>query len=420
VGVSNAEDRRITAGMLLAADPEAWGGLVHGLPVDRSRLKRDVLERIGEKLEGPPLRLTDELALAVLTTSPNGGEPDPQSSVTDDTTAEPHSWRPLDLRAVGLEPAPRPSIGELVYAGLRHVFHGEPEAVKTWAAAVLGVEEVLAGNHIVYIDAENGAREMRERFLALGLSEDDFDRIAYIEPGEPLTKDAAVLADVERMLGELRPTLVILDSFDALLELHGLDPNSTADVSRFYRTVVDPLRATGAAIVLLDHVSKDRQTRGRWAIGSQRKIGLAEVALGFELVHPFGRGKTGLTRVVTHKDRRGWLPRPRAAELELRSDAETGAVDWTWRPASTEATGGVGFRPTRLMEKVSRFVEAHVAEEKVTRSAVEEAVEGKAQYVRAAMDCLVEEGFLEETPGPRGARHLTSVRPFREGIDDGD
>jgi hypothetical protein len=72
------------------------------------------------------------------------------------------------------------------------------------------------------------------------------------------------------------------------------------------------------------------------------------------------------------------------------------------------------------MEKVSRFVEAHVAEEKVTRAAVEKAVEGKAQFVRKAMDCLVEEGFLEETPGPHGARLLASVRPFREGADDGD
>lgn len=406
--------------MLLAADPEAWGGLVHGLPVDRSRLKRDVLERIDERPEGPPLVLTDELALRVLVTSPNGCEPEPQSSVTDDPTNEPHSWRPLNLREFGLEPAPRPTIGGLAYAGLRHVFFGEPEAVKTWGAAALAVEEVAAGNNIVYIDAENGAREMRERFLALGLSEDDLDRIAYIEPSVPLTKDAAILADVEQMLGKLRPTLVVLDSFDALLELHGLDPNSTIEVSRFYRTVVDPLRTTGAAVVVLDHVSKDKQARGRWAIGSQRKIGLAEVALGFELVHPFGRGRTGLARVVTHKDRRGWLPRPRAAELELRSDAETGAVAWTWRPASSDAKDGAVFRPTRLMEKVSRFVGAHVAEEKVTRSAVEEAVEGKAQYVREAMDRLVEEGFLEETPGPRGARHVTSIRPFREGFDDGD
>lgn len=149
------------------------------------------------------------------------------------------------------------------------------------------------------------------------------------------------------MLTHERPALVVLDSFDPLLGLHGLDPNASADVDGFYRTVVEPLRTHGSAVVLLDHVAKARDTRGRFAIGSQRKIGAAEVALGFETVTPSARGRTGLARIITHKDRLGHLPRPRAAELELRSDPDTGAVSWTLR-AAQDATGDT-FRPTNLM-----------------------------------------------------------------------
>jgi hypothetical protein len=402
------EDRLVTAAVTLARTPEAMDALRRGIPVRRDLLVADQLRVLGERPEGPDFVLAEEAAIRLEVGSDNGSK----------ETGEPHSWRPVSLQDVGREPAAQPSVGGLVYAGLRHVLVGEPESLKTWAAASLVVEALAGGRSALYVDCENGAAEMRERFLALGLSEDDLERVPYISPAEPMT-DPAVLGEVEMLLAVVEPALVVVDSFDALLELHAADPNSTVDVSRFYRTVVDPLRATGAAVVLLDHVAKDTKTRGRWAIGSQRKVGVAEVALGFELVQPFGRGRTGLAHVFTRKDRRGYLPRPRAADLELRSDEATGAVSWTWKQPAGEPAEGA-FRPTRLMEKVSRYVEAHVAEEKVPRSAVEEHVSGKRQYVREAMDRLVHEGFLEETAGPRGARLLTSLRPFREDADDGN
>jgi AAA domain len=396
------DGRMAGAAIVLAARPEAVEALMRGLPVKRELLNAERLQIIGEPASGPDFVLTEEAALRLEVGSDNGTEPT-------------HSWRPVSLRAVGSKPPERPTIGGIVYAGLRHVLMGEPETLKTWAAQVLAAEEARAGRCVLFIDAENGPGLMLERFSALGLSDDEIDQILYVQPVEPLTSDT-ILADIAALLRTLKPTLVVLDSFDALLELHALDPNSTTEVGRFYRTVVDPLRSTGAAVVLLDHVSKDKLTRGRWAIGSQRKIGVAEVALGFELVHPFARGLTGLAKVTTRKDRHGHLPRPRAAELELRSDANTGAVTWAWKPSTADESDG--FRPTRLMEKVSRYVEAHVAEEKVPRAAVEEHVSGKRAYVREAMDRLVAEGYLEETQGPRGARLLTSVHPFREADDD--
>ena len=72
------------------------------------------------------------------------------------------------------------------------------------------------------------------------------------------------------------------------------------------------------------------------------------------------------------------------------------------------------------MEKVSRYVEAHVPEERPSRTAVEEAVTGKGAYVRKAIDVLVAEGYLEETAGPRRTRFLTSLEPFREAPEDAD
>jgi len=339
----------------------------------------------------------------------NGSEPG--AAATESGQAS-HSWTPI----VG--PLPPPAIGGLLYPGRRHVVSGEPDNLKTWAMLVLEVEEIRAGHAVVHVDLEMGRVVMRERLGDLGLSDEEIDRgFVYVEPGEPLT-DPAILADVETLLAERQPSLVVFDAFTGALELHGLDPNSGVEVERFFRTVVTPFQRYGAAVALLDHVTKDKDARGRYSIASERKLGGVDVHLGFQLVHPFGRGRTGLAKVTTHKDRLGHLPRPKAAEIEFVSDAETGLISWTIRPGEN-ADDEHPFRPTTLMEKASRFVEAHVAEETPSLSATEAAVKGRRDYVRLAVEILLREDYFSESPGPRNARLLRSLKPYREADDEG-
>ena len=64
------------------------------------------------------------------------------------------------------------------------------------------------------------------------------------------------------------------------------------------------------------------------------------------------------------------------------------------------------------MVKVSRFLEQH--QEPQSRNQIEQAVGGKAQYVRIAIDALIAEGFATEFSGARGARLVRLERAFRE------
>jgi hypothetical protein len=329
--------------------------------------------------------------------------------------APPHSWTPLDLVALKADPPAPPTIAGLLYPGRRHVLSGEPETMKSWAALVFCAIELRAGRTTLVVDFEMGAAATLERLRDLGLAEEEIARFLYIAPDEPLG-DGAVLGDVRALLAEHRPSLIVVDSFTGALEIHGFDPNSGVEVERFYRTVVGPLQEHGAAVALLDHVTKDKATRARFSIGSERKLAGIDIHLGLELIRPFGRGKSGLVKIVTHKDRPGHLARPKAAELELTSDPTTGLVSWQIRPADP-ADNERPFRPTNLMEKVSLYVGAHVGE-LPSRNDVEKNVIGKGEFVRQAIDVLLAEGYLDEEEGPRNARLLRSLKPYREAEDD--
>jgi hypothetical protein len=401
----------IWAAMQLSEHPDVCAALESGLPVPRSRLRAEMLERIGEPTIGDDLVLTDEIVLRC-EVSLNG------SAAEQPDSAPVHSWTPIDLQAADDDPPPPPTIGGLVYPGRRHVVSGEPEALKSWLAAVLCVEEIRAGRPVVYADFEMGRRTMLERLRALGLTDEELGLVVYVTPDEPMT-EPAVLADVERMLAVRSPSLAVFDSLTGALALHGCDPNSGVDVERFYRSVVTPIQESGAAFFALDHLPKDRQNRGKFSIGSERKIAATDVHLGVDIVRPFGRGKSGLATIKTHKDRPGYLARPKAAQLELTSDPETGQIVWSITAA--KETGVVDgarkpFRPTCLMERVSQYLAA--CAEPPSRNRVEQDVIGNAAYIRVAMDVLVAEGYVHEIDGARNARLLRFVKLYRESEDE--
>ena len=140
----------------------------------------------------------------------------------------------------------------------------------------------------MHVDFEMFAYETRDRLREMGATDEEMDRFLHIEPETEAT---------EYMIGELvefqRPTLAIIDAAAGIFALQGLDDNSRRDAEIFAQTVIEPFRARDVATVVLDHVVKNGDNRKGFAIGSERKVGGADVHLGFEAVVPFGRGRHG-------------------------------------------------------------------------------------------------------------------------------
>ena len=202
------------------------------------------------------------------------------------------------------------------------------------------------------------------------------------------------------------------DAFTGFLVAHGLDGNVGLDVEQAWQRL-DPLRAAGIAVVLIDHVVKNERAQNGQAIGSERKGTAAYLHFDLKVMGgaKLSRGGTGRSRVGTTRDRGAYFPRPSAGELVLYSDADTGAVTWKIDPPRQE---GETFRPTGYMEKVSRYLEQHPD---AAKGAVETGVGGKAEYVRSALDLLVDEGFVSRTSGAHGALIHNAEKPYREADD---
>lgn len=86
---------------------------------------------------------------------------------------------------------------------------------------------------------------------------------------------------------------------------HGGDVNDQATL--FIRSVPKRIAAaTGAAVVLVDHVTKSQDGRGRFAIGAQAKMaGLTGAAYTLEVRAPLAPGKDGALVLRVGKDRPG-------------------------------------------------------------------------------------------------------------------
>lgn len=348
--------------------------------------------------------------------------PEPPTTVERRTAI---SWRPVPVAPLlsgGYEPA-KPSIGRrddgqgVLYPGRAHSLVGESEAGKSWLAQLFCAQELGLGNGVVYLDFEDDAGAVVNRLLTVGAPPAQIrDRFAYIAPDEPLTAPGA--ADTLReALGDLRPTLAILDGVTEALSLHGLSTNDGDDVAKFGRLLTRPITERGTAVLSLDHVTKDRESRGRYAIGAVHKLnGLSGAHLTLENVDRFGAGMAGRSRLLVGKDRPGQL---RCHALPGTGDRWWFAdftLDTTLEPDAAELHAPVArtepFRPTVLMAKVSAALAG--TPDPLSVRGVLDRVTGNAAATRTALAALVDEQYVQTTAGPRGAVLHTLIRPFQE------
>jgi len=246
----------------------------------------------------------------------------------------PSTWRFVDLTEAvkGVRSGPEPDLltradgHGLFYPGKVHTVSGESESLKTWLVLIAAKQVIDRGGHVLLIDFEDDASSVVGRLLALRCEPAAIVQFFhYVSPEEGPDAWFREL-DLPALLAP-GPRLAVLDGVTEAMTLLGLDPDrGNADVARFIKKIPRPITDAGPGTVLIDHVSKSKETRGRYALGGVHKLNVVNgAAYTVELKQDFGRGRTGRARLSIAKDRPGRVrehcPGKVAADLVLESRA---------------------------------------------------------------------------------------------------
>ncbi|MDN3226322.1 AAA family ATPase [Kocuria rhizophila] len=337
------------------------------------------------------------------------------------------SWGKIDLTDVlnGTWQVPEPTLMArtdgpcLLYPGLVHSFHGESESGKSFIAQAEAARQLQAGQRVLYLDFESDQGTVVNRILKMGTTPAQvLAGLDYRRPDAHPRAGEAERAEWQDMLSQ-EYALAVLDGVTEAFTLWGVDSMDTDSVTGWGRNVPRRIAAsTGAAVVLIDHVTKSTEGRGRFAIGSQAKMNyLTGAAFTVEVIHPLGVGLSGMLSLRVGKDRPGqvrrhqgaWKAKDRTAEIARALVDSTAPERIRYEllpPADTTASASVTFRPTTLMEKLS---EAFEDASTMTMREYRSAVSGKNEGKDAAAKVLEAEGYLIRVHGK-----LTHARRYRQ------
>ncbi len=189
----------------------------------------------------------------------------------------------------------------LLYPGSVNSIVGESGSGKTWLA-LLALQQAGGG---VFIDMESRGPAVADRIIPIGLLP---AAVTYLRPREPLKLDRTIYDLLDALQALPGPSLVILDGFNAFLELQGLDYTSTPDVTFAFREFLEPIADMGHALTLVDHTPHAQPGVKVRAIGSQaKKATLTGSSLNVKMTEPFGRGRRGVAYVTVLKDKAGYV-----------------------------------------------------------------------------------------------------------------
>ncbi|MEV8372474.1 AAA family ATPase [Kribbella sp. NPDC056861] len=242
----------------------------------------------------------------------------------------------------GLPDPPAPSLAHrsdghaLFYDGQTNMVFGDPESGKTWLCLAAGVEALNHGRRVLVLDMDhNGPEATIDRLTMLGAPVSalmDLDRFRYVEPD-----DASHLVAVIAAVVEWRPAVAIVDSVGELLPIFGYSSNSPDDFTAVNTRVLKPLAKAGAAVVGIDHLAKNTESRASGPTGTAAKRrAVGGVSIRVSCKDPFTPGRGGRAALTVHKDRHGglrrWCPAPDGGEAYagtfILTAEDDGSTSW--------------------------------------------------------------------------------------------
>lgn len=158
----------------------------------------------------------------------------------------------------------------LLYSGKVNVLMGDPESGKTLVALAMGVDTLRRGGSFAMLDLDhNGTVEILTRMLSFGADPAhlaDRDRFRLAMP-EAEAEYMALLQDITAWC----PDIVLIDSIGELGAVFNRNLNRDEDFAPLNRTAIQPFATAGSAVITVDHMAKNANSRAFGAGGTIRK-----------------------------------------------------------------------------------------------------------------------------------------------------
>lgn len=327
------------------------------------------------------------------------------------------SWTPVTLSG-NMRPTDPPTLlrvaggRPLLYPGKTHSIVGESSSGKTWLAVLVAGEVLEDGGRVLWLDYESNAREFTERLKAMRDVPDEWwSRVHYLNPSHQLwnhreNKATAHEVAFTRLLEGNTYELVVIDSWTGAMACEGLDTNSDSDVDKFLQRLPNRLaNVGGSAVVLLDHVVKNKETRGFDARGSGRKReGLTGASYLMRVESPWCRAETepvtGAFTLTVAKDRGG----TRAMGDKVATGVVTSDPDGGLRITLSRSEDTVVMPRLETLQAIVEHLRRFPG---LSKSKLEAEVEGKARTIRHAVEWLIDRQVVTVTKS--GVSHLLTL-----------
>lgn len=251
--------------------------------------------------------------------------PTPPADLPEVTPAA--SWAPIDLGPYldGTHVAPTATLLQrsdglgLLYPRMTHSLHGESESGKSWVALWELSRLIKAEMSCAMVDFESDAGVVVSRLLLLGTPGELIAKWFHYRRPERSPAGDALELEAWNLLMSSAYVLVVLDGVTDAMGLFGKASKDNDDAAAFAKLLPRQIAdRTGAAVLMIDHVTKDKDGRGRFALGGQAKMAsLTGAAFTVDVVSPLGEGMRGELELRVAKDRHG---RIRGQAGAMRSD----------------------------------------------------------------------------------------------------
>ena len=327
---------------------------------------------------------------------------------TGEIIEEESSWKPIELspyydglfQEVSANILGRTDGRHLIYAGKVHSFYGESESGKSWVAQIATAELLKADKKVIYIDFESDPQDIVKRLKALGVSRANLlHYFTYIRP-----EGVREVSDPywQAILQPDCATMVVIDGVTESLTMFGGETVDNDAITRWMRNFPRTVATkSGAAVILIDHITKNSETRGRFAIGGQAKLatidGAAYLVEPIEVLSP---GRVGSLTIRVTKDRPGdirrnagmWRKSDRTQEAAvLTMDSTKAQILYIISPPTNEEELEERMNHKKLKE-VADFIHANPG---ASRRMVTDGVKGGREAIGARLQEMFKAGFID-------------------------